>query len=126
MKTKILSRVHFCENCYKQGHPYDGQFFVVHGYTTDTFWIRMFEASTKREERKPAGFTPHLFTIDKVLASGNFQVRISCGMEGCDTYIKVDRAIGKFEYMFTNERFITLSPKEWEALEKFTDSGYKL
>ena len=120
-----MSRVHFCENCYKKGSPQDGQMYIVHGSTEKRIHFGLYQAPTNRADCLPAGYVPHLFTVDKLLPSGRLQVRISCGMEGCDTQIAYDTN-GKLTYFITNERFIILSTKEWEALEGFTDSGYKL
>lgn len=126
MKYKMMSRVHFCEKCYAHGDPHDGQMFAVHGSTTDTIWLRMYQAPYKREERLPCGFTPHLFVLDQVLPSGNLQVRLTCCMGGCGIEINMKPKENVYEYFITDERFILLTKKEWEVLETFTDSGYKL
>lgn len=124
MKLKMMSRVHFCKRCYDRGDPHDGQMFAVHGSTTDTMWLRMYQAPTKWEDRLPCGYVPHLFVLDQVLPSGNLQVRISCCMEGCDIDINMNQ--NKYEYFITGERYILMTKSEWEAWENFTDSGYKL
>lgn len=121
-----MSRVHFCEKCYANDYPFDGQYYAVYGGTLHDIRIGMWQAPLKRDECPPCGFTPHLFTIDRILPSGNLQVRISCGMEGCDCHIVRDETTNKFQYAFVRERYILMTKKEWEAWENFTDSGYKL
>ena len=125
MKHKMVSRVHFCEHCYRRGNPEDGQMYIVHGSTSNTFHYGMYEAPLKRADCLPAGFVPHLFTVDQLLPSGRLQVRISCCMDGCDVVIyKKDN--GNLAYYISGERYIIMTVKDWEALESFTDSGYKL
>lgn len=125
MKHKMMSRVAFCKACYDKGNPKDGQMYIVHGSTSNTIHFGLYEAPIKRESCKDAGYVPHLFTVDKLLTSGRLQVRITCGMEGCDTQIAYDTN-NKLSYFITAERYIIMTTKEWEALENFTDSGYRL
>lgn len=125
MKHKMISRVAFCNHCYQKGNPQDGQMYIVHGSTSNAIHFGMYEAPLKRADCAYAGFTPHLFTVDKLLPSGRLQVRMSCGMNGCQAQIKQDEN-GKFQYWITGERYIIMTTREWEALEGFTNSGYRL
>lgn len=125
MKHKIISRVAFCCDCHNNGYPYDGQMYVVHGSTSNAFHLGMYEAPLKRADCAYIGFTPHIFIVDQLLPSGRLQVRMSCGMNDCQAQIKQDEN-GKFQYWITGERYIIMTTKEWEALEDFTDSGYRL
>lgn len=125
MKHKMISRVAFCDACYQKGNPQDGQMYIVHGSTSNKIHFGLYEAPLKRADCKPAGYVPHLFTVDQLLPSGRLQVRMTCGMEGCDTQIAYDTN-NKLAYWITGERYIIMTTKEWEVLENFVDTGYKL
>lgn len=126
MKMRILSRVGFCRNCYEKRWPKDGSFFFVHGSTTDTVWRMRYDAPLHRCDCLPAGFTPHFYEVDKLLPTGQLQVRVSCGMQGCDTLYRMNDTTHQMEYHTACEHYILLSTKEWEALEAFVDTGYRL
>lgn len=125
MKHKMISRVAFCNACYQKGNPQDGQMYIVHGSTSNKIHFGIYEAPLKRADCAYTGFVPHLFTVDQLLPSGRLQVRMTCCMEGCQTQIAYNTN-GKLEYWITGEKYIIMTTKEWEALENFNDSGYRL
>ena len=125
MTKRTFSRVHFCQSCYDNRRPKDGDYYFVHGSTTGDTYRWRYETPTNRR-CSHIGYTPHFFEIDKLLPSGQLQIRISCGMQGCDTVYKFNKEKNQYEYFIVKEHYILLTPKEWEALETFTDSGYKL
>lgn len=123
---KLVSRVSFCSRCYSKGRPQDGDMFVVYGGKSKQTWTYMFQAPEKRSEAPYLGFTPHFFNLDKQLPDGNLEVIKCCAMENCGIYFEYDDAGKRKGFKTLKATTIVMSPKEWQALCNFSDSGYKL
>ena len=123
---KLVSRVAFCQQCYDKGRPQDGDMFVVYGGDSKQTWTYMFEGKEKRSECPFLGFTPHFFTVDKLLPNGNFSIIMCCGMEDCGIYFTYDEAGKKNGFKTLKASVIEMTKVEWESLVNFSDTGYEL
>lgn len=119
-----MSRVMWCEACFKAQRPHDEMLFAVLGTTNQKVWVYYYEAPTKREFVKPFGFTPHFIVLDKVL-DGIAHLFVTCGCNECGTQITYTQEKG-WEVGIVKTTPITMPLKDYLALETFTDTGYKM
>lgn len=115
----MITRVGFCEKCFKEGRPNSNELFIVFGGSSNSFkGIRTYKGGKK-------GFTPHIYQFDRTEGNVLYYSRICC-MVGCGAYT-VKRK-GKV-FIYLNEdlceyEYTTIS--NWNALVLFKDTGLKI
>lgn len=114
----------FCQKCFDEQRPHDEMLFAVLGTTNQKVWVYYYDAPFQRNLKKPYGYTPHFIVLDKVL-DGIAYLLVTCGCNGCDTQITYTQEKG-WNVDVYKTRQMQMPLADYLALEKFTDSGYKL
>jgi len=105
--TTAITRVAFCEECYKKNLPKVGSIFIVYCTNSDAFRILKAERDGQR------GFTPHTFYLHRA-SDQSVEATVMCCIHNCDIRIKNPK-----EFIVLNKKQVILPIKDWVALISF-------
>lgn len=114
-----LSRVCFCEQCYKGYKPQKGQLFLVHG--THGFHVRSAIRNGTR------GYSPHVIRLVKTIGE-NVVYEKRCGIHFCGVILEYKETKNDFVFDYLGEwqRGI-ISIQEWNAWVQYkNDPQYQI
>jgi hypothetical protein len=115
----IITRIGFCEVCFKEKRAKTNQKLLLLGSTSDALKAVL----AVRNGR--AGFVPHLYRLRKVIDNKVFYQKVCCI---CGHYEEEDDD-GK-NYLYLDEEkwsgWIKTSLTNWNALVLFKDTGFEI
>ena len=117
-----ISRVGFCEKCFKKGNPKDGQYYSVVG--TNNIYVRIAE----KTKGWNTGFVPHFYSIVKVIGQ-NVIYEKSCGIHECGGHVTIytnenEKETATWTIDETTRGVMTI--EQWNSLVKYKDKSYHL
>ena len=113
----ILTRVAFCERCYKNEMPKTGHRFLTIG-SKKRFSIHTANQNGKR------GFTPHIIELIKVEKKMVTYAHY-CAMENCG-YLIYEQKDSKLYFEIIHVASSTISIADWNSLVQYRDETYRL
>jgi hypothetical protein len=117
MESSVMTRVFFCERCFKRGSPKKDEFFVVYMHDHEQVMVH------KCQKNGVRGYMPHFVLYEK--QPNGWKLTVSCGCVGCGTVVhKISEE--EYDISFKDAREIYMNDKEFEVLKNFTDTGYKI
>lgn len=112
MKT-IICRIAFCPICEKEHRPWKDNIFLNHSFIKGYFVQKAIQNGT-------AGFTPHLFILERVIGS-DCVISAICSIYGCGVEYRTSNNGQKMVYGTTPEKWqkFYLPIKDWNALVSY-------
>ena len=107
--STLITRVAFCENCFKEHNPHTNQLFLVYGSSCNDFYIR------QAKSNGTTGFTPHILKLIKVIGE-NVVYEKACGICDIDFY-EIQNGDYAFQVLNWTRGMLTL--QEWNAWVKY-------
>jgi hypothetical protein len=113
----LISRVGFCEECFRKQQPREGTYYCVVGDKNFYVLISNHISSAR------LGFTPHFYNLVKVIGQ-NVIYEKSCGIHNCGGHVtmKDDKATWTFD---KKERCV-VTIEQWNAMVRYKDESYHL
>lgn len=115
----MITRIGFCEKCFKEARPKTGNYFIAFGGKSNTFKGMIASHNGMK------GFTPHIYQFDKTEGNVLYYSKICC-MVGCGAYLKEQK---DKKLIYLNEdlcEYEYTTIKNWNALVKFKNTGLKI
>ena len=116
----MMTRIGYCEKCFKKMKPQRGQRLLILGGSSNE-WKALITTKVVK-----AGFTPHLYMFIRESKHFVYYYKMCC-MEGCGCYTEQE---GKYIYVMLNEEGFGELQKmrlcDWNSLVLFTDTGLKI
>lgn len=113
----MITRVGYCEKCFKEAKPKSGQMFIAFGDCSQSLkGIR-----AVRNGRR--GYTPNIYEFQRLMDKTVYYSKICC-MCGCGAYKSKDEKFIYLDDEKTEECYTTLD--NWNALVLFKDTGLKI
>lgn len=115
-----ITRIGFCERCYKANRPLTDQAFLVYG--SKRGWHIRFARHTGY-----FGFTPHLYFLIKKVGQ-NIVYKERCAMHDCTLEIYWDVDQGKNDWQLYRGMWVRgmMSLASWNSLCVLKDLGYEV
>lgn len=113
-----ITRVGFCEACFKAQRPRTDNFFVARG--TNGWHIMQ----AKRIGN--IGYTPHLYRLIKVIGE-NVVYEKMCTMHSCGTDIYYDSLSQNYKFLLGKWERGMMTLSDWNSLQKYKhDKDYQI
>ncbi|HEY5587424.1 MAG TPA: hypothetical protein VIK86_00550 [Candidatus Paceibacterota bacterium] len=114
----VITRLGYCEKCFKEGRPKIGQNFIVFGKTANTFKGLISEKSNRR------GCVPHVYKLKFITRKNVVYYKRICCMDNCGASVGIENN-KKFIY-FNETQWVheATSLSNWKELVKFRDEAF--
>lgn len=118
MEQTIITRVKFCNQCFKEGRPKSNESYVIYGGHSKTYQYR------KSFYFGVRGFSPHIYLLSKVIGEV-VKYYYSCSI--CNT-LQIQTGKKGVRFIIPDDTFKeeTMNIKDWNALVLHPDFGYKI
>ena len=115
----IITRIGFCEVCFKEKRAKTNQNLLLIGSTSNAF------VAVRAIRNGRAGFVPHLYRLRKVQESKIFYQKVCCI---CGHFQDEDEDGKKYLYLDESQwsGWIRTSLTNWNSLVTFKDTGFEI
>jgi hypothetical protein len=121
-----ISRVGFCEKCFKRGSPHNGEYYCVVG--DKNIYVKI----AKNAKIFNQGFVPHFYLLLKVIGQ-NVVYKRSCSIHNCGGHVTITEGVDEngqqvevCTWTFDEFQRGIMTIEQWNALITYKDKSYHL